>query len=266
MELQINQAIIREGLKDLEEYSDVDVLIVGAGPSGLTAARYLAEKGFKVLVYERRLSFGGGIGGGGNMIPKIVVQKEAIPIVEDFKIRYKKVENGFFTIDPAELIAKLAASALDAGAKIILGVNVDDVIVRNNPPRVVGVLWHWTAIQLSGLHVDPLYTHCKALVDATGHDAELVAIAGRKNPELGIAIAGERSNWSEVSEKLVVEHTGKVAEGLYVTGIAVCAIYGLPRMGPIFGGMLMSGKKLAEIIAKDLKDASKSKGKRKKTD
>ncbi len=95
MELLINQAIIREGLKDLEEYSDVDVLIAGAGPSGLTTARYLAEKGFKVLIYERRLSFGGGIGGGGNMIPKIVVQEEALPIVEDFKIRYKKVENGF---------------------------------------------------------------------------------------------------------------------------------------------------------------------------
>lgn len=263
MELLINQAIIREGMRDMEEFSDVDVLIAGAGPSGLTSAKYLAQKGFKVLVYERRLSFGGGIGGGGNMIPKIVVQEEALPIVEDFKIRYKKVENGFYTIDPAELIAKLAVGALDAGAKIFLGVNVDDVIVRDNPPRVTGVLWHWTAIQLSGLHVDPLYTQCRALVDATGHDAELIAIAGRKNPELGIQIAGERSNWSEVSERLVVEHTGKVAEGLYVTGIAVCAVYGLPRMGPIFGGMLMSGKKLADIIEKDLKDATKGK-KRKK--
>lgn len=265
MELQINQAILRGGMEDLVNFCDVDVLIAGAGPSGLTAAKYLAERGLKVLIYERRLSFGGGIGGGGNMIPKIVVQKEALPIVEDFRIRYKSVENGFFIIDPAELIAKLAVGALEAGAKIFLGVNVDDVIVRDNPPRVVGVLWHWTAIQLSGLHVDPLYTHCKALVDATGHDAELIAIASRKNPELGIELAGERSNWSEVSEKLVVEHTGKVAEGLYVTGIAVCAVYGLPRMGPIFGGMLMSGKRLAEIIEEDLKGATTGKRKRKKT-
>lgn len=255
MELLINRAIIREGMKDLDEFSDVDVLIAGAGPSGLTSAKYLAQKGFKVLVYERRLSFGGGIGGGGSMIPKIVVQEEALPIVEDFRIKYKKVEGGLYTIDPAELIAKLAVGAIDAGAKIFLGVNVDDVIVRDNPPRVTGVLWHWTAIQLSGLHVDPLYTQCRALVDATGHDAELVAIAGRKNPELGIQIAGERSNWSEVSERLVVEHTGKVAEGLYVTGIAVCAVYGLPRMGPIFGGMLMSGKRLADIIEEDLRSA-----------
>ncbi|MCS7150015.1 MAG: sulfide-dependent adenosine diphosphate thiazole synthase [Caldimicrobium sp.] len=264
MEFDINRAIIIAGMKDMEEYSSVDVLIAGAGPSGLTAAKYLADKGLKVLIYERRLSFGGGIGGGGNMIPKIVVQREALPIVEDFNIKYQKFEKDLYTIDPAELIAKLSAGALDAGAKIILGVNVDDVIVRDNPPRVVGVLWHWTAIQLSGLHVDPLYTQCKALVDATGHDAELVAIAGRKNPELGIEIAGERSNWTEVSERVVVEHTGRVAPGLYVTGIAVCAVFGLPRMGPIFGGMLLSGKKLADIIEEDIKGATKGKKGKKK--
>ncbi|HEA84083.1 MAG TPA: thiazole biosynthesis protein [Thermodesulfobacterium geofontis] len=253
MELEIQKAIVKYGLEDLYEYSNVDVLIVGAGPSGLTSAKYLAERGFKVLVYEKRLSFGGGIGGGGNMIPKIVVQEEAIPILEDFKIKYKKAESNLYTIDPAELIAKLAAGALDAGAKIFLGVHVEDVIVRDEPPKVTGVLWKWTAIELSGLHVDPLYTHSKALVDATGHDAEIVRIAAEKNPELNIAIKGGKSNWSEVSEKLVVDHTGEVAEGLYVTGIAVCEVFGLPRMGPIFGGMLMSGKKIADLIEKDLR-------------
>ncbi|MEM1832816.1 MAG: ribose 1,5-bisphosphate isomerase, partial [Desulfurococcaceae archaeon] len=52
--------------------------------------------------------------------------------------------------------------------------------------------------------------------------------------------------------KLVVEKTGMVVPGLYVTGVAVCTVYGLPRMGPIFGGMLMSGRKVAEIISRDL--------------
>ncbi|WP_038055385.1 sulfide-dependent adenosine diphosphate thiazole synthase [Thermodesulfobacterium hydrogeniphilum] len=253
MELEIQKAIIKYGLEDLYEYSDVDVLIVGAGPSGLTAAKYLAEKGFKTLIYERRLSFGGGIGGGGNMIPKVVVQEEALSIINDFKIRYKRADNNLYIIDPAELIAKLATGALEAGAKIFLGVDVEDVIVREDPPKVVGVLWKWSAIEIAGLHVDPLYTHSKALVDATGHDAEIIRIAAEKNPELNINIKGTRSNWSETSEKLVVDYTNKVAEGLYVTGIAVCEIFGLPRMGPIFGGMLRSGKKIAEIIEKDLK-------------
>lgn len=253
MELEIGRALIKDGLEDLYEYSEVDVLIAGAGPSGLTSAKYLADKGFKVVVYERKLSFGGGIGGGGNLIPKIVIQEEAIPVAEDFKLRYKKAGQGLYTIDPSELIAKLAVGALDAGAKIILGAYVHDVIVRYEPPRIVGALWNWSAVELAKLHVDPIYTQSRALVDATGHGAEIVCIAAQKNPELNIKLKGEKSNWSEVSEKLVVEYTGKVTEGLYVTGIAVCAVYGLPRMGPIFGGMLLSGKKLAEIIEKDLK-------------
>jgi thiamine thiazole synthase len=253
MELEIARAIIKYGLEDLYEYSSVDVLIVGAGPSGLASAKYLADKGFKVVVYEKRLSFGGGIGGGASMIPKIVVQEEALPILEDFKIKYKKAEENLYTLDPAELIAKLSAGALEAGAKIFLGVEVEDVIVRDTPPKVTGVLWKWTAIELAGLHVDPLFTHSRALVDATGHDAEIIRTASQKNPELNISIKGVRSNWSEISEKLVVDYTGKVAEGLYVAGIAVCEIFGLPRMGPIFGGMLMSGKKIAELIEKDLR-------------
>ena len=35
--------------------------------------------------------------------------------------------------------------------------------------------------------------------------------------------------------------------------MAVAAVHSLPRMGPIFGGMLMSGRRVAEVIAEDLK-------------
>ena len=52
----------------------------------------------------------------------------------------------------------------------------------------------------------------------------------------------------ETSEAGVVEKTGEIYKGLYVAGMSVCSAYNLPRMGPIFGGMLRSGKKVAEMI------------------
>ena len=50
------------------------------------------------------------------------------------------------------------------------------------------------------------------------------------------------------AEAGVVEKTGEIFPGLYIAGMAVCAVFGLPRMGPIFGGMLKSGKKVTEMI------------------
>lgn len=59
--------------------------------------------------------------------------------------------------------------------------------------------------------------------------------------------------WASEAERLTVEKTGKVAPGFYVAGMAVAALHQTPRMSPIFGGMLLSGKKVAELIIKDLK-------------
>lgn len=258
LEERISRAIWKSTARDWLDLANVDVAIIGAGPSGMTAARYIAEKGFKVVVFERRLSFGGGIGGGGMLLHKVAVDDRALQVIKDFRVRYvRDEEEGLYVVDSSELMAKLAAGALDAGAKIVHGVHVEDVIYREGPLRIEGVVLQWSAVVLSGLHVDPLFVMSKAVVDATGHEAEVLRVVAKKVPRAGIVLEGEKAAYSELSERLVEEHTGRVMPGLYVAGMSVAALYGLPRMGPIFSSMLLSGKKTAELVEKDLKSAAR---------
>ena len=63
---------------------------------------------------------------------------------------------------------------------------------------------------------------------------------------------GEKPMWVESGEVTTVENTKKIYNGLYVSGMAANNVSGGFRMGPIFGGMLKSGRKVARLILDDL--------------
>jgi thiamine thiazole synthase len=107
------------------------------------------------------------------------------------------------------------------------------------------------------MHVDPIKILAKCVVDGTGHDSEMCCTVARKN---GIKLAtepgqviGERSLDVINGEAEVVNGTKEIYPGLYVCGMAASAVSGTPRMGPIFGGMLLSGKKVADLIIEKLR-------------
>lgn len=255
-EAVVTKAILEGSMKHLLNLTEVDVIVVGAGPAGLTASRYLAQAGLKTLVFERRLSFGGGIGGGGMQLPMLVIQSPADEVLREVGCNLETYEEGVYLANSAEMLAKLAYGAIEAGAHIVLGVTVDDLIYRSgerNKAEVVGVVVQWTSVIMSGLHVDPLAFKSKAVIDCTGHDAEVLAVASRKIPELDLVLPGEKAMWVSESERLIVEKTGEVCPGLYVAGMAVATLHQIPRMGPIFGGMLLSGRKVAEVLAEKIR-------------
>ncbi len=53
--------------------------------------------------------------------------------------------------------------------------------------------------------------------------------------------------WADMGEKEIIQNTREIYPGLIVTGMAANTVFGSPRMGAIFGGMLLSGKKAAEV-------------------
>jgi thiamine thiazole synthase len=257
-EVTISRAITESYIKDLLEAMEVDVAIVGAGPAGMTAAYYLAREKVKTAIFERKLSAGGGIWGGGMMFNKIVVQAEGKEILDELGIATTEYQKNYYVADAVELASTLCSQTVKAGAKIFNLLSVEDVLIRKGD-RVSGLVLNWSAVSIANLHIDPLAIKSKLVIDATGHDCEICRLVTEKvGGKLRTAtgkIIGEKSMWAEIGEKKVPENTKEVYPGLIVAGMAATAVSGSPRMGPIFGGMLLSGKKAAQLAIDLLKQS-----------
>ena len=253
-EIKISQAIIKSYNAKILSALNVDVAIAGAGPAGMCCGYYLAKSGKKTAIFERKLSVGGGMWGGGIMFNEIVVQEKAKKILDEFGIRTQKYDKGYYVADSIEAVSTICAKTVKAGAKIFNLLSAEDAVIRQK--RICGLVLNWTSVEMANLHVDPIAMRAKLVVDATGHAAEIAHIAERKS---GIRlktktgkIMGEKSMWADLAEDTIVKNSKQVCPGLYVCGMCANAVFGGPRMGPIFGGMLLSGKKVAEQIKKAL--------------
>lgn len=247
-EIHVTKTIMNEFLNDFtENILDSDIIIVGSGPCGVTAAKYAAELGHKTVMIERNIYGGGGMWQGGYLMPKNTVQAPAHEILEECGVRLKDAGDGLYVCDSFEMVSKMLASACDAGAKLLNSTNVEDLVLKED--HVDGVVIQWFPVQQMPKFItcmDPIAIRSKVVIDATGHDSFLVKRLSEQRRGIPVP-KGCGSLWVDEAEKQTVELTHEIYPGMIVAGMAATSTYGAPRMGPTFGGMLLAGKKAAEL-------------------
>lgn len=245
-DLEVSRLIMRDYFDMLEDSLESDVIIVGGGPSGLVAAYTLAEQGKKVTIMEKRISPGGGIWGGGKGFNRVILEPGVSDILREIDVEAKE-QNGYLVISSVLLASALIKKAIESGVTLLNLFAIEDVYFDENR-ALAGVVANDTAYKMTNLHVDPLTFRSKIVMDSTGHEAIVLNCLAKRGI---VQIKGEDTMNAQMGEKGVIEGTREVYPGLILTGMACAQFFGTPRMGPIFGGMLLSGKKAAEIAAKN---------------
>lgn len=262
-EHQVSRAMTSRYFKDLDEYAETDVIIVGAGSAGLSCAYELSKyPNVKVAIIEQGVAPGGGAWLGGQLFSAMVVRKPAHTILDELEVPYED-EGDFVVIKHASLFTStILSKVLQApNIKLFNATAVEDLIVREDELRgkyVGGAVTNWTLVSLNHdtqMCMDPNVLESKVMVSSTGHDGPMGASGVKRLQKLGMVtgVPGMAALDMNTAEDAVVRNTREVVPGMVICGMEVAELDGCPRMGPTFGAMFMSGQKAAHCALNSLR-------------
>lgn len=280
-ESTVSRAMTKRYFADLDKYTESDVVIIGAGSAGLSAAYVLAKNrpDLKIAIIEASVSPGGGCWLGGQLFSAMVLRKPAHLFLDELNINYDD-EGDYVVVKHAALfMSTLLSKVLQfPNVKLFNATAVEDLITRRdettNELRIAGVVTNWTLVALN--HdtqscMDPNTINANVILSTTGHDGPFGAFSAKRLQELGkppkdftgftnnstfskpqpesqFELGGMRGLDMNKAEDAIVKKTREVVPGLVIAGMELAEVDGSNRMGPTFGAMALSGVKAAESV------------------
>nr|CAA57779.1 nmt2 [Schizosaccharomyces pombe] len=242
-ESTVSRAMTRRYFSDLDKYAESDIVIVGAGSAGLTAAYYIGTRrpDLKIAIIEASVAPGGGAWLGGQLFSAMVVRKPADLFLNEIGVPYED-EGDYVVVKHAALFTStvMARTLALPNVKLFNATAVEDLIVKegkDGKQRIAGVVTNWTLVSLNhGLQscMDPNTINAHLVVSATGHDGPFGAFCVKR-----LASAQLVSNLHDMrpldmnrAEDLIVKGTREVFPGMIVGGMELSEFDGANRMGP----------------------------------
>lgn len=151
-ESQVSRAMTRRYFADLDSYAESDIVIIGAGSCGLSAAYTLGKMrpDLKIAIIESGVAPGGGAWLGGQLFSAMVMRKPADAFLTEIGVPFED-EGNYVCVKHAALFTSTILSKVlrMPNIKLFNATAVEDLITRREGDdsaniRIAGVVTNWT--------------------------------------------------------------------------------------------------------------------------
>jgi len=267
-ESQVSRAMTKRYFEDLDKYAESDIVIIGAGSCGLSAAYMLAKQRpeLKIAIIEANVSPGGGAWLGGQLFSAMVMRKPAEKFLDEINVPYEDEGNYVVVKHAALFTSTLLSKVLQfPNVKLFNATTVEDLITRKSPSgelRVAGVVTNWTLVSMhhdDQSCMDPNTINAPIILSTTGHDGPFGAFSIKRLVSMGAVekLGGMRGLDMNSAEDAIVKRSREIIPGMVIGGMELAEVDGSNRMGPTFGAMALSGVKAAEAVLEVFEERAK---------